>query len=168
MDCHIIKPLIPAYLDHELNSDDQRRVAAHLGTCPDCRAEARAMEKSWEVLGELQEIEPHPGYIARFWRALDDRMPWYEKILKDLQTVFLQRRWVPVLAGAVVIILVGGLVRYQFLQKPEAVLVLAELNAADLEMIANLEMAQDYEIIENMDFFSDLEVIEKLDDFEIS
>ena len=168
MDCRKIKQLIPIFLDHELSSDDHRLVAAHLRSCPECRAEARAVEKSWEMLGELDEIKPDPQYITRFWRALDAQMPWYEKIMRDVQTVFLQRRWVPVLAGAAAIVLVGGLVRYQFFQKPETVSVLAELNAAELEMVANFDLIEDYEIIENIDFFSDLEVIENLDDFEIS
>ena len=168
MDCHKIKEIIPNYLDQELSSDDHRLVEAHLRTCPACMAEARAVEESWEVLGELDEIEPDPQYLVRFWRALDAQMPWYEKMLRDVRTAFLQRRWVPVLAGAVVIVLVGGLVRYQFLQKPEAVPVLAELNAAELEMVVNFDLAEVYEIIENIDFFTDLEVIENLDDFEIS
>ena len=168
MDCRKIKELIPIYLDQELSSDDHRLVETHLHTCPACMAEARALEKSWEVLGELDEIEPDPQYMARFWRSLDAQMPWYEKLLRDVQTAFLQRRWVPVLAGAVVIVLVGGLVRYQLFQKPETVPVLAELNAAELEMVVNFDLAEDYEIIENIDFFSDLEVIENLDDVETS
>lgn len=168
MDCREIKQLIPIFLDHELSSDDQHLVAAHLRVCAACRAEARALEKSWEVLGELDEIKPEPQYINRFWRALDARMPWYEKMLKDVQAVFLQRRWVPVLAGAAAIVLVGGLVRYQFFQEPETVSVLAELNATELEMVVNFDLIEDYEIIENIDFFSDLEFIENLDDFEIS
>jgi hypothetical protein len=168
MDCRKIKKLIPIYLDHELSSDDHRLVAEHLRTCPDCLAEARAMEKTWEVLGELDEIKPDPRYITRFWRALDAQMPWYEKKLRDVQAVFLQRRWVPVLAGAAALVLIGGLVRYQFLQKPEAVPVLAELNAAELEMVVNFELAENYEIIDDIDFFSDLEIIENLDESEIS
>ena len=168
MDCRKIKRIIPIYLDHELSSDDHRMVEAHLRICPDCRAETRAIETSWEMLGELDGIKPDPQYMARFWRALEAQTPWYEKILREVQTVFLQRRWAPVLAGAVVIVLVGGLVRYQILQKPETVSVLAELNAAELELVVNFDLAEDYEIIENMDFFSDLDVIESLDDFEIS
>jgi len=168
MNCRKIKKMIPIYLDHELSADDHRLVAEHLRTCPDCLAEARAVEKSWEVLGELDEIKPDPLYIGRFWRALDAQMPWYEKLLKDVQAVFLQRRWVPVLAGAVVIVLVGGSVTYQFLQRPEALSVVADLSAAELEMVVNFDLAEDYEIIQDMDFFSDLEVIENLDEFEIS
>ena len=168
MDCLKIKQIIPVYLDQELSSDDHQLVAAHLRTCPDCLAEAQAMQKSWDVLGELDEIKPDPQYISRFWRALDAQMPWYEKILREVQTVFLQRRWVPVLAGAAAIVLVGGLVRYHFLQEPETVSVLAELNAAELEMVVNFDLAENFEIIENIEFFSDLELIENLDDFEIS
>jgi predicted anti-sigma-YlaC factor YlaD len=168
MECRKIKKIIPIYLDHELSADDHRLVAEHLRTCPDCLAEARTIEKSWEVLRELDEIKPAPQYIARFWRALDTQMPWYEKILRDVQTVFLQRRWVPVLAGAAVIVFVGGIVTLQFFQRPETVSFLAELNATELEMVVNFELAEDYEIIKDIDFFSDLEVIENLDGFEIS
>ncbi len=168
MDCRKIKKIIPIYLDRELSADDRRLVAEHLRTCPQCLAEARAIEKSWEVLGELDEIKPDPQYIARFWRALDTQMPWYEKMLRDVHNVFLQRRWVPALAGAAVIVLVGGMVTFQFLHRPETVPVLAELNAAELEMVSNFDLAEDYEIIQDMEFFSDFEVIENLDEFEIS
>ena len=168
MDCHKIKQLIPIYLDHELSSNDHRLVAEHLRTCPDCLAEARAVEKSWDLLGELDEIRPDPQYIARFWLALDAQMPWYEKIMKDVQAAIFQRRWVPVLAGAAAIILVGGLAAHQFLQRPEAISVLAGLNEAELEMVVNFDLAENFEIIENFEFFSDLEVIENLDEFEFS
>ena len=168
MDCHKIKQILPIYLDHELSADDHRLVEAHLRVCPDCRVEVQELEKSWEMLGELDDIKPDSQYITRFWQALDTQMPWYAKMLRDVQTVFHQRRWVPVLAGAAAIVLVGGLIRYQYLQKPESVPVLAELNAAELEMVVNFDLAEDYEIIKDIDFFSDLEIIENLDEFEIS
>ena len=168
MDCRQIKKLIPIYLDHELSTEDHRLVAEHLRTCPDCLAEARAVEKSWEMLGEAKAIKPDPQYIARFWRSVEAQIPWYEKILRDMQAVFLQRRWIPVLAGAAGILLVSGIVAIQFLQQPEAIKLLAELNEVELEMVVNMDLAENYEIIEDIDFFSDLEIIQNLDELEIS
>ncbi|MGD2187433.1 MAG: zf-HC2 domain-containing protein [Desulfobacterales bacterium] len=168
MDCRKIKEMIPIYLDHELDADEHRLVAAHLRICPNCQAEAHAMEKSWEMLGELDEIKPDPRYITRFWRTLDAQTSWYEKILRDLRIVFLQRRWVPVFAGVAVIVLASGILTFHFLQSNRAVSVLTELNEAELEMVTNFDLAENYEIIRDIDFYSDIEIIENLDEFEIS
>lgn len=162
MDCHEIKKLIPVYLDHELSAADDRQVEAHLQNCPDCRREARAIEKSWDLLGEIKAVEPDPNYRARFWQSVDAQMPWYDKIYRDVLAVFQQRRWVPALAGAVVVVLISTIATLQYLQKPNAAAVLAELDEAELEMVANMDLVEHYEIIHELDFFTDFDIIENL------
>jgi predicted anti-sigma-YlaC factor YlaD len=166
MDCLRIKKLIPVYLDHALDTEEQRRVEAHLRICPDCRAEAHAVQKSWEMLAELQEIEPDPNYMARFWRGVEVQTAWYEKVIRAAQEVFVHRRWAPALAGAAVAVLVVTLVTVQYLQKPPAVMILAELNEVELEMVENIDLVENYDVIRDIEFFSDLEIIENLDEFE--
>ena len=162
MDCREIKKLIPLYVDHELSDADDQQIEAHLLDCPDCRREARAIEKSWDLLGELKAVEPDPNYMARFWKSVDAQTPWYAKIYEDIQDVFRQRRWVPALAGAVIVVLISTVATVQYLQKPNAIGVLAELDEAELEMVANIDLAEHYEIIDELDFFSDFEIIENL------
>ena len=168
MDCQEIKKLIPVYLDDELEAAEKQQVSDHLRVCADCRAEAQAIEKSWELLAEIVEIEPDPNYRTRFWRSVDARKPWYAKIGPYFQPVFLQRRWVPALAGAAIVVMVSVFAINQFLLKPPLPTVLTELKDTELEMIANIDLVEVYEIIQDMDFFSDLDVIENMNGRETS
>ena len=168
MDCQEIKKLIPVYLDDELEAAERQQVSDHLQVCADCRAEAQAMEKSWELLAEIEEIEPDPNYRARFWRAVDVRRPWYAKVGQYFQSVFLQRRWVPALAGAAVVVMISVFTINQFLLKPSLPTVLTELKDTELEMIANIDLVEVYEIIQDMDFFTDFDVIENMNGRETS
>ncbi len=168
MNCQETKKLIPVYLDHELEAADRQRVAEHLRACADCQAEVQAIEKSWELLGAIKAIEPDPNYRVRFWRSVDTRSPLHARILQHVQTVFLQRRWVPAMAAAAIVLLVSVISIVQYLQKPQVPAVLAALNDTELEMVANIELAEDYEIIEDMDFFSDFEIIENMNGLEAS
>ena len=166
MDCHEIKKLIPLFLDHELSAADDQQVEAHLLNCPECRTEARAIEKSWDLLGEIKAVEPDPNYMIRFWQSVDAQMPWYAGLYKNLQAVFLQRRWIPALAGAVIVVLISMIATVQYLQKPPAVAVLTELDEAEMEMVANIDLAEHYEVIYELDFFWDFEIIENLNGLE--
>ncbi|MGD9013367.1 MAG: zf-HC2 domain-containing protein [Desulfobacterales bacterium] len=162
MNCEEIKKLISGYLDDALEVADHQRVTEHLQACADCRAEARAIEKSWELLGTIQDIEPDPNYRVRFWQSVDARQPWPARILQHIQSLFLQRRWVPAAAAAAIVALISVITIGQYLQKPQLPAVLATLNEAELEMVANIDLIEDFEIIEDMDFFSDLDIIEQI------
>lgn len=162
MDCHEIKKLIPLYLDHELSEADRQKVEAHLQICPDCRREARMLEKSWDLLVEIKAVEPDPNYLARFWKSVDARMPWYAGIYQDVLAAFQRRRWAPALAGALIVVLIATIAAVQFLQKPKDLAGLAELDETELEMVADIDLAEHYEIINELDFFTDFDVIENL------
>jgi anti-sigma factor RsiW len=162
MDCHEIKKLIPLYLDHELGEVDRQRVEGHVQSCPDCRREARAIEKSWDLLVEIKAVEPDPNYRARFWQSVDAQMPWYAGIYRNVLAVFQQRRWAPALAGALIVALISTIIAVQFLKKPNELAVVAELDEAEFEMVANIDLAEHYEIIDELDFFTDFDIIENL------
>ena len=166
MDCHKIKKMIPLYLDHELSAADYQQVETHLQNCVDCQSEVRAIQQSWDLLGEIKRVEPDPNYMTRFWRSVDAQIPWYSKLYENVQAVFLQRRWVPALAGAFIVLLISTIATVQYLQKPHTVAVLAELDEAEMEMIANIDLAEHYEVIHELDFFSDFEIIENLNGLE--
>lgn len=166
MDCHKIKKMIPLYLDHELSAADYQQVETHLQNCVDCQSEAQAIQQSWDLLGEIKAVEPDPNYMSRFWRSVDAQMPWYAKIYENVQAVFLQRRWAPALTGVVIVLLISTIATVQYLQKPQTVAVLAELDEAEIEMIANIDLAEHYEVIHELDFFSDFEIIENLNGLE--
>ena len=168
MNCQQIRKLIPVYLDDELAAADRQRVAEHLQTCADCRAEARAIEKSWALLDTFKAIEPDPNYRKRFWQSVDAHVPWHARLGQLVQRLFLQQRWVPAAAGAALVILISAITIGQYLQKPQMPADLAALDDTEMEMVANIEFIENYEIIQDIDFFSDFEIIEKLNGPEAS
>ena len=168
MTCQETKKLIPVYLDNELEAVDRQRVEDHLQTCADCRAEMRAIEKSWELLGTIETIKPDSNYRVRFWQSVDARQPWPAIILQRIQSLFWQQRWIPVAAAAAMVMLVGIITAHKYLQKPQLPAVLAALDETELEMVDNIDLIEDFEIIEDMDFFSDLEIIEQINGRETS
>ena len=168
MNCQETKILISAYLDNELEPVDRQRVADHLQACAGCQAEAQAIQKSWELLGQIKAIEPDPHYQARFWQSVDARMPWHAKMLQAVQTLLWQRRWVPAMAAAAIVMLFSLFGITQYFQKPDLPAALTALNDIELEMVANMDLVEDYEIIQDMDFFSDFDIIEELNEHQTS
>jgi hypothetical protein len=150
------------FLDDELNGVDHRQVADHLETCADCRSEALSIEKSWKLLGVLETIEPDPNYRIRFWQSVDARSTWHSRILQSVQAIFIQQRWIPVTAAAAMVLLVSVISIMLYSQKPGIPADLAALNNTELEMIADIELAENYEIIEDIDFFTDFDIIEEM------
>ena len=162
MNCQEAKRLIPLFLDQELSGADHRQVADHLETCDECRSEALAIEKSWELLGVLETIEPDPNYRIRFWQSVDARSNRHSRILQSIQSIFVQQRWIPVTAAAATVLLVSVISIMQYSQRPGVPEDLAMLNSTELEMIADIELAENYEIIEDIDFFTDFDIIEEM------
>jgi predicted anti-sigma-YlaC factor YlaD len=82
MNCRRIQKKLTAFQDGELNADERMLVSTHLQSCPSCRNVYDEMEKVWQSLNMIQEIEPSP----RFNRDL------YWKIHASANQ---QRRWLP-------------------------------------------------------------------------
>jgi predicted anti-sigma-YlaC factor YlaD len=168
MNCQKIKQLVPDYLDGRLEHHEGLRVEAHLQTCPNCRQEVRLMEKSWQMLGEVADIEPDPHYLTRFWARVDDQKKWYEKVLQPIREMFFQRRWVPALAAACVILVVAGVSIRNHLLVPEADTIVGSLSEVDLDMVENIDIIENFDLIQDIEFYSDLEIIEELNGLEAS
>ncbi|CAB1074415.1 hypothetical protein D1AOALGA4SA_2234 [Olavius algarvensis Delta 1 endosymbiont] len=79
MDCSESKKLIPIYLDKGLAADEHQRVQSHLDTCAECRTEARAIQSAWEMIGELDGIQPDPNFQSRFWSRVANQTSLQEK-----------------------------------------------------------------------------------------
>ena len=168
MNCQETKKRIPIFLDDELEAEEHQLVADHLRNCADCRAEARKIEETWELLGAVKAIEPDPNYNIRFWRSVDAHRPWPARVWHYVQTVFANRRWLPAAATATIILLISFTTVFQYLEKSQVPAVLPALDGIELEMFANIELAEDFEIIQEFDFFTDFEIIESLNGQEAS
>jgi hypothetical protein len=152
MDCTEIKNRIPIFLDGELEPPEHQRVKAHLRTCAKCSQEAQAIQKAWEMLGEVDDIQPDPNYSAHFWNRVSEQIPWHAKVLNDISALFVNRRFVPALAAAGLILCVALVATYRYYQPPETIGRLAEFSDVDLEMVEYIELLEeDLDLLQNLD-----------------
>ena len=163
MDCQEIKKLIPIYLDKELEAKERQQVMEHLSVCPACQKEFEAFEKSWAMLGELDDIRPEPGFVGRFWTRLALEQSWQGKVSEAVKNGLFKRRLVPALVTACIVVIMGSFVLHDYFQIQSTDQMLSSLSWEDLAMVENIELAENLDLIEEMDFLEDLEIIENLD-----
>jgi len=163
MNCQTIQKLIPIYLDKELNLVEMKQVKEHIADCVICQKELAVYEASWSMLDELEDIQPSPNYVSRFWTELSSQKKWYERMGDAIKENVLQKRWVPVLATACVMVIVSVVVLQNYSQEKGSSEILAGLEKIDMEMVEDMELAENLDIIEDLEFWEDWEVIENLD-----
>jgi len=76
MSCRNIKKRLSAYQDRELSSDEQARIKSHLQGCPECSALYADFQHTWEMLGDVPETHPTPGFYLELRKkiaGLNDR-----------------------------------------------------------------------------------------------
>ncbi len=168
MDCSEIKKLIPIFLDGELKASAHQRVESHFDTCAECRREARAIQNSWEMLGELDDIQPDPNYNTRFWTRVAEQTSWREKLFNEIKALFLNRRLVPALAAAGLILCVTLVATYKYFQPLQMDGRIAEFSDTDLDFVDNFELVENFDLIRDIELLSDLEIIEMLDEMDAS
>ena len=75
MDIQKAKKLIPAFLDDALEPKELQAFREILAKSPELRKEVAAYKKTWALLDEVEDIEPDPGYISRFWTRVAQEEP---------------------------------------------------------------------------------------------
>ncbi len=168
MNCSEIKRLIPEFLDGQLDSDVHQRVQSHLDICAGCSREAIAIRRAWEMVGELDDIQPDPNFKTRFWARVAEQTSWQEKFFGEIRALFLNRRLVPALAAAGLILCISVVATYKYLQTSQPDSFMAEFSDADLDMVDNIDLVENLDLIRDIDLLSDLEFIEDLDDMDAS
>ena len=163
MKCEDIKKFIPIYLDKELEPKESQIVKDHLAVCPGCRQECEAYERSWHLLGELEDIQPEPNYIGRFWTKLAQRQTWSEKLREAVSAGSLNKQLAPAVVMACLILLVVGISINRNIQVGATNQMLAQMNEEELIFVENIELAENLDVIEEIDFLEDLDLIESLD-----
>ena len=87
MTCEETTPLLMDRLQGDISPENEQRLAAHVATCPVCRAEVDAMTETWESLGSLDDEQvPHERLRARFHAGLAayeerESRHWTERVL---------------------------------------------------------------------------------------
>ncbi len=163
MTCEKIQKLLTIYLDNDLQPNDNHIVRTHLLSCQACQNEAKALEKTWALLGEIPEIEPSPNYISRFYTKLSFEKSLYGQFLEKARRFIKSRIFVPSLVAMLAVIVVGVLTFANYQRFEDANRTMASIKDDDVQMLEQLELAQHFDVLEEMDFLEDADVIQQLD-----
>lgn len=99
MNCKDVQSNISLFLEEGLPANEEESFRAHLETCPQCREEVEAYKKTWQLLGEWEEVEPSPSFTADFWKAVEKdpeaasigESKWWQHFLNTLASAFTYR-----------------------------------------------------------------------------
>jgi anti-sigma factor RsiW len=167
MNCDDARPILALYLDGDLQERERLRLKAHLDSCQECRQELELLEASWQMLGELDEIEPEPFYVSRFFARVEGKMPWHAKLAGFIKSLLAPRPLIPILAAASLVVVIAIGVN-RFLTGPDKELAEVQFNGIDPEMVESMDVAEHFDLINELDFISDMEIIQDLDETEAS
>jgi hypothetical protein len=114
MKCDWVKENIVFYVYNELEDDARYEVEQHLGRCPECTAELKAVRKFHATLSQAAVAEPAPNLVAasrmRLQEALETAHPggFWQRLIFDPGSWLRQIRMSPALAAAIFIVGFGG------------------------------------------------------------
>jgi len=96
MKCLSIQKKLSAYQDGELEPREQEEITRHFLSCLSCREQYEKLERTWQILGELEEIRPDPWFYGQLVRKIKE--PREEGLLPTIER-FLQRFRTPAVAS---------------------------------------------------------------------
>ncbi len=88
MKCRTVAKELPAYLANELSERARSRVEKHLKHCALCTAELRALERTDQLLGTLDQVEPRRdlvGHVMRHIEREQETIPAFKRFLTSLR-----------------------------------------------------------------------------------
>jgi anti-sigma factor RsiW len=94
MNCRNIQKKLSAYQDNELEIHEREQVRSHLLSCPACREQYAELERVWQTLEGLEEIQPDPWFYRQVVRKIRESRE---------RRFFPSFQWVPRLLPAPVI-----------------------------------------------------------------
>ena len=158
--CSEFEELLSAKLDGELTAEEAGRLEAHLAGCEVCRREYARLERVWEALDVLDDIEVSADLADRVFKRAVGASRSGHRIRRSA-------KWfVPAAAaaGVLVAVLVGQLRPTQTPTpiEPETRQIVTNLEVLDnLELLENLDMLEamgdDFSALQTLDAFSDEE-----------
>ena len=168
MRCSKFKKLISDFLENQLNPRIHREVFEHLQVCEACAKEKELYEKSWRLMGELEDIEPEPGFKSRFWNRLVRESEYRERPAVDVYGLLgLLRNWRVAVVTVTTIIIVIAVALPNYLQFRSADLLASKISGEEIVLVENIDLLENLEVIEDIDFLENMELIENLDRFKL-
>jgi len=74
MTCQDYKDSMMAYLDNELNDEQQRAFEAHLASCPKCTQELEEFKKLKQITDGVELVEPEDRLWQQYWGGVYNRI----------------------------------------------------------------------------------------------
>jgi len=111
MNCRESRPLLPLFLDGELESRQMRDVALHSTRCTDCEGELRTMERLQELVSTTVASGVDEIDLGLVWEGVAARLspvqrPWRQRLVEWWEeSTFLGRAWMPLSAAAAAAVL---------------------------------------------------------------
>jgi ribose 5-phosphate isomerase len=157
--------LIPLYAEGGLTDAEKKAVEGLLARSAEAKTELEAYKKMWLLLDEADTVKPSANYVSNFWTALSKERTLTESFKESLQNLFHVPKLAPVLATALIVLVVGVLAvrNYTVIQNTTE---LAQFSDDDIEMIDNMDLAENLDVIADLDFLQDLDAVEGMDQIE--
>src|SRR5581483_11015991 len=70
-ECDFVRDGMPALLVESLEPEQRERTHQHIESCSACGRQWAAYRETWDVLGELPEVEPPASLKERFLSSID-------------------------------------------------------------------------------------------------
>lgn len=146
---------LTAFLDGELDAKSARILEAKMNTNPSIRAEAEAMQRTWELLDYLAKPEPSPTFTSRTLERVSSLRPAAKLDAKPKKP---WPGWVHA-AGWAAAVLVAGVVGFGgvslLTRKPPEKNIAREPSEAELDTL----LVRDLPVIENRRLYEHAEDI---------
>ena len=97
--------LLLDYAAGRLNAGERQQMAQHIEGCPACSKFAGAQQEVWKALDDWEPAEVSLDFDRRLYARIEQRTPWWKRLMQPLNPVF--RHSVPVAAAAGVVIVAG-------------------------------------------------------------
>jgi hypothetical protein len=114
MKCRKVARELPAYLANELPEQTRTRVERHLKHCALCSDEARALERTDQLLGTLGEVEPRRDLVGLVMQHIEreqESIPAFKRLLIALNE---RRPRLQYVAANILLVIALGIMVYNY------------------------------------------------------
>lgn len=140
--------LLLAYTSGKLDTKTTAALEQHIGICPACREFAGNQRVAWEALDAWEAPPVSADFDGRLYRRIEQEVSWWNLLTRPFRPM-LVRQGLPVVAAALVMLVVGSL-----LQRPGSVEPVAQTESAQLESVQPEQVEHALEAMQMLSDFS--------------
>lgn len=160
MSCRRLQPRLLALLEGTLTSKQQRKMVAHVATCPTCTTTLRDMQQTMALVRTMDVPEPAETYWDTFLSTLQQRIR--QEVVPGKRRSPRRKLWQmipgPALAAlAASLLLVSALPLLRSVWQHQAVPGVVLLNGEDAGIVADLDFLKHLDLLEEVDVVEDVD-----------